>query len=194
MAILLVSPSAGVTGSNRPAGAERTRRLWARHRRVREAELWGDCDYLLDTSALVKHYHAEVGTPKVRAILAEPGAELLIARLATVEILSGFATKVRTGVFPVPDYHRLRGLFLADVKRRLLRPVRLLNAHYQLAGDLITQHALGRQLRTLDALQLAVALRVHQATPLDHFVSADQRLCDVALLEGLTVLNPELTP
>jgi hypothetical protein len=53
--------------------------------------------YFLDTSALLKHYHTEIGTPKVRAILPEPGAELLISRLALVEMLSAFATKVRTG-------------------------------------------------------------------------------------------------
>lgn len=146
--------------------------------------------YFFDTSALVKHYHAEVGTSKVRAILAEPGAERLISRLATVEMLSGFAGKVRTGVFASTDFQSLRGLFLADVKRRLLRPVRIVNAHYQLAGVLIGTHGLSRQLRTLDALQLAVALRVHQATSVDHFVCADQRLCDVAALEGLAVINP----
>jgi hypothetical protein len=28
--------------------------------------------------------------------------------------------------------------------------------------------------------------------PLDHFVCADQRLCDIAALEGLAVVNPEL--
>lgn len=147
--------------------------------------------YFFDTSALVKHYHAETGTPEIRRILAEAGAEHLIARLATVEILSGFATKVRTGVFSSTEFQRLRGLFLADVKRRLLRPIRVLNAHYQLAGDLIATHGTSRQLRTLDALQLAIALRVHRATRVDHFVCADQRLCDIATLEGLTVINPE---
>ena len=150
--------------------------------------------YFFDTSALVKQYHAETGTPEVQRILAEPAAELLISRLATVEILSGFATKVRTGVFLAPEFRRLRGLFLADVKRRLLRPIRVLNAHYQLASGLIATHGMTRQLRALDALQLAVALRVHQATPIDHFVCADQRLCDVATLEGLSVINPELVP
>jgi hypothetical protein len=69
-----------------------------------------------DTSALVKYYHAETGTPEVQRLLAEPGAEHVIARLATVEILSGFATKVRTGAFSAPEFQRLRGLFLADVK------------------------------------------------------------------------------
>jgi hypothetical protein len=150
--------------------------------------------YFFDTSGLIKRYHAEIGTPKVRAILAEPGAEHLIARLATVEILSGFASKVRTGVLSTADFQRLRGLFLADVKRRLFKPVRILNVHYRMAGDLIGSHGMSRQLRTLDALQLSVALRMHRATPVDHFVCADQRLCDIAALEGLAVINPELTP
>ena len=147
--------------------------------------------YFLDTSALVKRYHTEVGTTKVRTILNEPNAEHFIARLTTVEILSGFAIKVRTGVLSSTDFHRLRGLFLADVKRRLLRPVRALNADYQLAGDLIIKHGMSRQVRTLDGLQLAIALRVHRATSFDHFVCADQRLCDLATLEGLAVINPE---
>jgi hypothetical protein len=30
--------------------------------------------------------------------------------------------------------------------------------------------------------------------PIDHFVSSDQRLCEIAALEGLAVINPELTP
>jgi hypothetical protein len=55
-------------------------------------------------------------------------------------------------------------------------------------------HRLVRQIRSLDALQLSVALQLHEAAPIDHFVCADQRLCDVAVLEGLAVINPELTP
>jgi hypothetical protein len=68
--------------------------------------------YFFDTSALIKQYHAETGTLEVQRILAQPGAEPLIARLGTVENLSGFATKVRTGIFLVPEFQRLRGLFL----------------------------------------------------------------------------------
>lgn len=150
--------------------------------------------YFLDTSALLKHYHAEVGTPRVRAILAEPGAELLISRLASVEVLSAFAIKVRTGGLTDADFARLRGFFLADVKRRLLKPARVLNAHFHLVGDLIGKHGLSRQLRTLDAIQLAVTLQIHRVSLIDHFVCADQRLCDIAVLEGLSVINPEVTP
>jgi hypothetical protein len=88
--------------------------------------------YFFDTSALVKRYHAESGTPEVRRLLTEPGAECVISRLATVEMLSGFAGKVRTGVFSTAAFTRFRSQFLADVKRRVVRPIRIVNAHYSL--------------------------------------------------------------
>jgi hypothetical protein len=77
--------------------------------------------YFFDTSALVKNYHAEVGTADVQRILGEAGSEFLISRLATVEMLSGFAGKVRTGALSSTDFSRLRRRFLADVGKRLLR-------------------------------------------------------------------------
>lgn len=150
--------------------------------------------YFFDTSALVKNYHVERGTPEVQRLLTEPGAELFISRLALVETLSSFATKARTGHILELEFLRLRGLFLADVKRKHLRPMRVLNAHHQLAADLVTKHGPSRQLRALDALQLAVALKTHRLRPLDSFVCADQRLCGVALREGLAVTNPEPAP
>jgi hypothetical protein len=63
---------------------------------------------------------------------------------------------------------------------------------FQQAQQLLVRHALTRSLRTLDALQLAVALTLHALAPLDHFVCADANLCLVAAAEGLPVLNPEL--
>jgi len=123
--------------------------------------------YFFDTSALVKRYHTESGTPEVRRLLTEPGAECVISRLATVEMLSGFAGKVRTGVFSTAAFARVSGQFLGDVKRRVVRPLRVVNAHYQLAGALISHHGMSRQLRTLDAIQLAVVLRLHQSAPID---------------------------
>ena len=146
--------------------------------------------YFFDTSALVKNYHAESGTPDVRRILGEAGSEFFISRLATVEMLSGFAGKVRTVVFSIAEFSILRRRFLADVRKRVVRPIRILNLHFQMAGDLISKHAMSRQLRTLDAIQLAVALHFHRSFPVDHLVCADQRLCDAAILEGLTVIKP----
>jgi len=146
--------------------------------------------FFFDTSALVKNYHDEGGTPQVRDILGTVASEFFISRLAAVEMLSGFAGKVRTGDLSSTDYGTLRKGFFADIRRKTLRPLRVLSAHYQLAGDLIGKHAMSRQLRTLDAIQLAVALHFHRSFPLDHFVYADQRLRDVARMEGLVVIRP----
>ena len=51
--------------------------------------------YVFDTSALVTNDHAEAGTADVRRMLGEGGSEFFILRLASVEMLSGFAGKVR---------------------------------------------------------------------------------------------------
>jgi predicted nucleic acid-binding protein len=51
-----------------------------------------------------------------------------------------------------------------------------------------------RRLRTLDALQLAVALDLSEQGFLDHFVAADKALAEVAAVEGLSVRDPEAAP
>lgn len=44
----------------------------------------------------------------------------------------------------------------------------------------------------LDALQLAVALDLSRQNLLDHFVVADHALAEIASLDGLPVINPEM--
>jgi uncharacterized protein len=147
--------------------------------------------YFFDTSALVKHYHSELGSPEVDAILGEVGSEFWISRLTLAEAPSAFAKKVRTGELSEIDFERLRLRFFDDIRNRMVTPVRILNAHFQAAGDLIATHGKTRQIYTLDSLQLAVALSIQQPAPIDRFVCADQRLCEIARIEGLAVLNPE---
>ena len=48
-----------------------------------------------------------------------------------------------------------------------------------------------RRLRTLDALQLAVAIDLQRKGAIDRVVSADKDLLAVAVAEGLGVLDPE---
>jgi predicted nucleic acid-binding protein len=150
--------------------------------------------YYFDTSALVKHYHDEAGSLEVSRILGEANSAFSIARLTLAEMISVFAKKVRMGEIRDPDFELLRLRFFADIRGRLLLPVRVLNSHFEAAGDLIARHGKSRQLHTLDALQLTVALSVQHPSPVDHFVSADQRLLEIVTLEGLSVINPELSP
>jgi predicted nucleic acid-binding protein len=144
-----------------------------------------------DISAVGKHYHAEVGTPRVDQLLAEPNVQHVISRLTAVEVQAVFASKVRTGGLKKADFRRLRRRFLADVGRRQYYVVKIVQGHYREAERLIQKYAPTRSLRTLDAVQLAVALSLHRQKRLDEFVCADANLCKIAQLEGLKIINPE---
>src|SRR5438105_8074680 len=93
-----------------------------------------------DTSALGKHYHAEVGTPRVEAILTEAGSRHFISRLGAVEMLSVFAGKVRTGTITMADFDTLRKRFFTDLTNRVLRAVRMTGFHFQEAQRLLRKH------------------------------------------------------
>jgi uncharacterized protein len=146
--------------------------------------------YFFDTSALVKRYHTELGSAKVDLILGESASRFSISRLTLTEVPSVFARKVRTGEIAEAQFDGLRPRFYADVRNHTLIPVRILNATFNSAGELIAKHGKTRQVFTLDAIQLATALSVQQPAAVEHFVCADQRLCEIASREGLSVINP----
>jgi hypothetical protein len=147
--------------------------------------------HFLDTSALVKHYHVEVGTPIVDRLWVDGAATLFISRLSVVETVSVFAKKVRSGIISAGDFGLLRRRLFADLRNRRPGVVRMLVKHFQEADRLLQQHGLTRSLYTLDALQLAVALDLQRRGALDEMVAADHVLASLASLEGLKVLNPE---
>lgn len=147
--------------------------------------------FFLDTSALAKHFHAEVGSGIVERILQSDDAQFVISRLTCVELLSVSAGKVRGNHITPADFVLFMGQFKAEINANKYAVVRLLNRHFDAAQRLIKAHGLSHRLRALDAIQLAVALEVHREQPLDGFVCADQVLCEVAKLEGLAVINPE---
>lgn len=149
-------------------------------------------NYFLDTSALAKHYHQEVGTPEVERILNEPGSRHFISRLSTVEIQSVFALKVRIQAISSQDLRQLQKLIFADLSARRFLVLRVLQGHFQEAERLLRKHAPTKSFRTLDSLQLAVALDLSGRGLLDQFVCADTKLCAVARDEGLSVINPEI--
>ena len=148
-------------------------------------------DYLFDTSALGKRYHPEVGTQAVERLLDDPGSRHFISRLTVTEIQSVFAGKVRMGVISANDFELLRRRFLTEMTRQEFQVVRMTGFHFQEADRLVRKHGPSRRLRTLDALQLAVALDLTKQGVLDHFVCADKGFIPAAVAEGLSVINPE---
>jgi predicted nucleic acid-binding protein len=149
-------------------------------------------DRLFDSSAAVKHYRAELGSNKVDAFLADRNARHHLSALSVVELHSVLARLVLTGHIAPADFHLARGRFLADIAAGLWYLVPVLEPHFHQAQQLLVRHGLGRSLRTLDVLQLAVALSLSRASPLDAFVRADANLCLTAAAEGLAVVNPEV--
>ena len=148
--------------------------------------------YFFDTSAVGKRYHAEIGTARVNAILTEPNSTCVISRLSVVELHSVLAKKVRTGQLARDEFEKATRQFRSDVAAKRLRVARLLTTHFTSAERLIRRIGPQRNLRTLDALQLAVVLSLQVTGQPISFVCADLALCAIASSEGLTVVNPEI--
>lgn len=145
-------------------------------------------NYFLDTSAFVKRYHPEPGSDRVLALFNRLENHIHVSRLTLPETRSAFALKVRTGHIAESAAAALWIQVLADLASAAFEVLPLLDSHYQLAEQLIGRHGSRFRLRTLDALQLAVALDWNQHNPIDALVLADQALSEVAAVEKLPVL------
>ena len=149
-------------------------------------------NYFLDTSALAKLYHQESGSDYMDRILEQLGSRSLISHLSIVELESVLAIKTRTGEIDQPALKVARRRFRADLARqRLIVAPPVHERHFQSARKLLVQYGVGEGLRTLDALQLAIALDLQRLGHIAALVAADQRLYRVAPLAGCTAINPE---
>jgi predicted nucleic acid-binding protein len=146
--------------------------------------------YFFDSSALVKLYHSELGSSRVEAIFREQDRRILTSRLTVVELQSAFSLKVRTGQLSADASASLRIRFLQDVATGALTVISVRDLHYAAAERLIVQHGNAQGLRTLDALQLAVALESRELGGIDALVAADKTIVEIASVEGFAVIDP----
>lgn len=147
--------------------------------------------HFFDSSALVKLYHAESGTPGVDQIVSAADNLVRISRLTVAELTSAFAIKVRTQSINRDDANLFLRQFRGDVATGKLEIFSVAESEFAMAELLVERYAFDLRLRALDALQLAVALELRNQELVDHFVAADTILCEVARLEGFSVINPE---
>jgi predicted nucleic acid-binding protein len=147
--------------------------------------------HFFDSSALVKLYHPEAGTPAVDQIVNSAGNLVRISRLTVAELTSAFAIKVRTQSINREDADLFLRQFRGDVATGKLEIFSVAESEFAMAELLVGRYAFDLRLRALDALQLAVALELRNQELVDHFVAADTVLCEVARLEGFSVINPE---
>jgi len=99
--------------------------------------------------------------------------------------------KVRVGELDRRAADAQRAMMMLDIAAGTIVAYSVRPDHFDAAAQLISRYSFVRQLKTLDALQLAVALDLAQNGLLDIFVVADKRLSEIASTERLTVLNPE---
>jgi predicted nucleic acid-binding protein len=157
-------------------------------------------DCYFDSSALVKLYVLETGSPWVKQWVEErlPTGELRhtvsMSRLAIVETAAAIARRRRMGELTVEQQALLYRRLLEDAQHRF-QLLEVDGRSLELAADL-TQH---HPLRGYDAVHLAAALRLWRVLvtadlPAPVFVCADANLCAVALTAELAVDNPNDHP
>jgi hypothetical protein len=118
----------------------------------------------------------------------------VISRLTIVEMESGFALKARTGEIDQQAVLIARQRLEADPGRSRLLVAAVNDDHFGGARQLLAKDATTEGLRTLDALQLSIALGLKRAGLVTVSVAADQKLCRVAAFGGFAVTNPEQPP
>ena len=143
-------------------------------------------DYYLDTSALVKRYAREVGTPWVLGLI-ESGNDICIVSITGPEIIAAFHRKARLGEISDEAAAQAPQNFKEDYSGAY-QIIQISQGLIDSAMSLAETH----NLRGYDAVQLAAAMRLKNQGGLSDpiFVSADINLNAVASSEGLVIDNP----
>jgi predicted nucleic acid-binding protein len=147
--------------------------------------------FYVDTSALVKRYHDEIGTDVVNVLvdaIASGRANGVILSLALTETISTLHRKMNERVLD-------KGLFdkLITVLYEELQHFTILSLDDRKVVSSIT-YIMQYSLNSADALHLTAAVMARQsmAAKDDYvFVSCDKRLLTAAKKEKLSILNPE---
>jgi uncharacterized protein len=147
--------------------------------------------FFLDSSALAKRYVSEPGSAWIQAITTREALnQIIIARIAWVEVLSAMARRQRDVSLPSTDVFQAIQSFRSDLDTQY-QVVEVNRQLVDAAGQLVFSHPL----RAYDAVQLASAMQIHAALSLAAaaplvFVSADDRLIAAARAEGISADNP----
>lgn len=139
----------------------------------------------LDTSALIKRFVNEKGSPLVQSIVQRSGP-IATAKITYAEIFAGLTRKLREGAILKSQYALAWRQFENDWQAYIR--VELQDETLLLARNLIQRHPL----RAYDAVHLASALSL--GTELDReiiFAAADRHLLRAAEAERLKPLNVE---
>lgn len=139
----------------------------------------------MDTSALFKRYQTEKGTAAVNRIIEDRRRPLYISSITIVEMISNLKRLYEIDRLTTEeDFHIQRDFFYKDIIELNTTILDISADDIIKAEDLI----LKRYMKPVDSIQLAIALNMKNDDVT--FVSSDQRLCKIAVQEGLKILTP----
>ena len=116
----------------------------------------------------------------------------LASDLALIELVSSLARRVRMREITAQDFQAAKAALAQDNQDpSVLRIETLGETDKAEAARLLERYRLTRELRTLDALHLAVMRRLGPEA-LAAVYCADRRLIALLEAEGFTVINPEI--
>ena len=126
----------------------------------------------------------ETGSDFIDRILSESSSQFLISRLTIIEMESVFALKARIGEIDWLAVLIARRRLEADLGRGRLLVAALNDEHFRGARKLLFKHGAVEALRTLDALQLSVALGLKPGWACYSVRRSGSEAVQVAALEG----------
>ncbi len=141
-------------------------------------------ELFVDTSSLVKYYYPEEGSDDIEQRLLK-ARRVHISGLSIVETASALMKKVRQGELVKKDEMLIWNTFLDDLGTDSMEVVYLTARHYEKAADIIREFGATWGIKTLDALQLAVAHGIGNVK----FLSSDTVLAGLAAEMGLKVVR-----
>lgn len=143
----------------------------------------------LDTSALIKYFVEETGTEEIKRLI-ESETLLWVSELASVEGVSALAKKVRNREVSAGEFHGLLYELVSFFDSGRCEIIPLDDEGKETARTILSDWALSHSLGSLDALQLAAAVRIREGAGRLECYSADRQLLTAAQAQGFPVKNP----
>ncbi len=144
--------------------------------------------YFLDTSALFKIYHREIGTIIIEELYEDPNNTLYISQLSEAEFTSTLFKKLRANEINIEALQLAQNKFAYDCKKRF----EVLLFHSELleeAKRILNKKGNENEIRTLDAIQLSAYMELASSDVT--FVCADKKLNRLVKNMGFNVFNYE---
>lgn len=162
-------------------------------------------DCLLDTNAIVKHYHAEDGSDVINYLFDKAPAELNILNIQIAEVVTIFYTLRRLNEIKTDsDCEALIDTFFADIRDKRLMVYDFTNEHLKNMDIFRTVHNTPRIKRkfynphmknkercdAIDTIMLIVAKEITDCTRNAFLVTGDEHAIAVAQKQRIKTINP----